>query len=66
MSIDYSNMILGKTAIVYNEMYNIYGLKPFYYRWRRCNTNLTGNTPDDQYQKLKQIQKFIVHGCLSH
>jgi hypothetical protein len=47
---------IEKTSIVYNEPNKIYGLPPFYYRWRVCNTNLTGNTPADQYQKLKLIQ----------
>jgi hypothetical protein len=45
-----------KTSIVYNDPNKIIGLPPYYYRWRVCNTNLTGNTPADQYQKLKLIQ----------
>jgi hypothetical protein len=47
---------IEKTSIVYNDPNKLYGLPPFYYRWRVCNTNLTGNTPADQYQKLKLIQ----------
>lgn len=45
-----------KTSIVYNDPNKLVGLPPYYYRWRVCNTNLTGNTPADQYQKLKLIQ----------
>ena len=45
-----------KTSIVYNDPNKLIGLPPYYYRWRVCNTNLTGNTPADQYQKLKLIQ----------
>jgi hypothetical protein len=48
-----------KTAIVYNNPNKLFGLPPFYYRWRVYNTNLTGNTPADQYQKLKQIQNTV-------
>jgi hypothetical protein len=46
----------AKTSIVYNDPNKLVGLPPYYYRWRVCNTNLTGNTPADQYQKLKLIQ----------
>jgi len=45
-----------KTSIEYNNPSKIIGLPPYYYRWRKCNTNLTGNTPADQYQRLKLIQ----------
>jgi hypothetical protein len=45
-----------KTSIVYNDPNKIIGLPPYYYRCRVCNTNLTGNTPADQYQRLKLIQ----------
>ena len=45
-----------KTSIIYNDPNKLVGLPPYYYRWRVCNTNLTGNTPADQYQKLKLIQ----------
>jgi hypothetical protein len=47
------------TGIVYNEPFKILGLPPYYYRWRVCNTNLNGNTPADQYQKLKLIQNTV-------
>ena len=48
-----------KTAIVYNNPNKSVGLPPFIYRWRVCNTNLNGNTPADQYQKLKLIQNTV-------
>ena len=48
-----------KTAIVYNVQSKYLGLKPFYYRYRNCDTNLNGNTPADQYQKLKLIQNTV-------
>lgn len=35
------------------------GLPPFYYRKRSCDTNLTGSSPADQYQRLKQIQNTV-------
>ena len=35
------------------------GLPAFYYRYRSCNTNLTGSTPAEQYQRLKLIQNTI-------
>lgn len=58
-------MSCSKTAIVFNEPSKLWGLPPFYYRWRVCNTNLTGNTPADQYQKLKLIQNTVrVAGSL--
>jgi hypothetical protein len=55
----------NKTSIVYNEPNKIFGLPPYYYRWRVCDTNLNGNTPADQYQKLKLIQNTVrVNGSL--
>lgn len=55
----------SKTSIVFNEPSKLWGLPPFYYRRRVCNTNLTGNTPADQYQKLKLIQNTVrVAGSL--
>ena len=47
------------TSIVYNEPNKIFGLPPYYYRQRNCDTNLNGNTPADQYQKLKMIQNTV-------
>ena len=32
---------------------------PFYYRVRNCDTNLTSNTPANQYQRLKIIQNTV-------
>jgi hypothetical protein len=41
------------------------GLPAFYYRYRSCNTNLTGSTPAEQYQRLKLIQNTIrIYGSL--
>lgn len=55
----------NKTSIVYNEPNKIFGLPPYYYRWRVCDINLNGNTPADQYQKLKIIQNTVrVDGSL--
>ena len=55
----------SKTSIVYNEPNKLVGLPQYYYRCRSCNTNLTGNTPADQYQKLKLIQNTVrVYGSL--
>lgn len=48
-----------KTALIYNNPNKLFGLNPFYYRWRVCDTNLNGNTPADQYQKLKLIQNTV-------
>ena len=53
------------TSIVYNHNSKFLGLQPFYYRLRKCDTNLTGNTPADQYQRLKLIQNTVrVPGSL--
>jgi len=49
----------SKTAIVYNEPNKIIGLPEYYYRVRTCDTNLTSNTPANQYQRLKIIQKSV-------
>lgn len=50
----------GLTSLVMNTAYaKQLGVPPFYYRKRNCNTNLTGFTPADQYQKLKQIQNTV-------
>ena len=59
------SIITGKTSIVFNEPNKIVGLPPYYYRYRNCDTNLNGNTPADQYQKLKLIQNTVrVQGSL--
>ena len=49
----------GKTAIVYNDPNKLLGLPPYYYRLRSCDTNLTSNTPANQYQRLKLIQNTV-------
>ena len=49
----------GKTAIVYNNPNKLLGLPPYYYRLRSCDTNLTSNTPANQYQRLKLIQNTV-------
>jgi hypothetical protein len=55
----------GKTSIVYNQSNKTFGLPPYYYRVRSCDTNLNSNTPADQYQKLKLIQNTVrVYGSL--
>ena len=53
------------TGIVVNNPNKVIGLDPYIYRWRGYNTNLNGNTPADQYQKLKLIQNTVrVYGSL--
>jgi hypothetical protein len=54
------------TSLVENSSYNKQlGLVPYYYRYRTCNTNLTGFTPAEQYQKLKLIQNTVrIYGSL--
>ena len=53
----------GKTAIVSNQSnfanngYN--GKVSVNYRYRNCDTNLTSNTPANQYQRLKLIQNTV-------
>ena len=53
----------SKTAIVYKYPYNsIQNNKTkdeYYYRLRSCDTNLTSNTPANQYQRLKLIQNTV-------
>lgn len=67
-------MLLGATSIVLNNpnsavfaaaAYNNLSfssdssLSPYYYRCRNCDTNMTSNTPANQYQKLKLMQKTV-------
>ncbi len=55
-----NQQLCGLTSIVFNvPEAKIFGLPPFYYRERSCNTNLTGQTPADQYQRLKLIQNTV-------
>lgn len=49
----------SKTAIVYNNPNKLIGLPYDYYRWRKCDTNLTSNTPANQYQIQKLIQNTV-------
>jgi len=59
------SIIVGKTSIVFNHPNKEVGLPLYYYRYRVCDTNLNGNTPADQYQKLKLIQNTVrVQGSL--
>lgn len=50
---------IGLTSIVYNNPSKLNGLPPYYYRLRNCDTNLTSNTPANQYQILKLIQNTV-------
>lgn len=51
---------VSPTSIVYNEPNKIAGLPLNYYRYRSpLYTNLNGNSPADQYQKLKLIQNTV-------
>ena len=59
------SIITSKTSIVFNDPNKLVGLPPYYYRYRVCDANLNGNTPADQYQKLKLIQNTVrVQGSL--
>jgi len=49
----------SRTCIVYNSPNKLLGLPEYYYRKRSCDTNLTSNTPANQYQKLKLIQNTV-------
>lgn len=49
----------SRTSIVYNTPSKLLGLPPYYYRTRSCDTNLTSNTPANQYQRLKLIQNTV-------
>lgn len=49
----------SKTSLVYNPNGKVLGIPDAYYRWRICDTNLTANTPANQYQKLKLIQNTV-------
>ena len=67
-SIIYKNQfgIKGTKKIEGNFYYNPFevainekNLNPFYYRVRNCDTNLTANTPANQYQRQKIIQNTV-------
>ena len=55
----------SRTCIVFNSPNKLLGLPEYYYRKRSCDTNMTSNTPANQYQKLKLIQNTVrVHASL--
>ena len=47
------------TPFLFNEDNKQLGLVPYYYRKSGCDTNLSRNTPADQYQRLKLIQNTV-------
>jgi hypothetical protein len=53
----------ARTSFVMNapnaEQSKYDGIDPSIYRWRVCDTNLTSNTPANQYQRLKLIQNTV-------
>jgi hypothetical protein len=53
-------MIPARTSIVINYPHSkLLNLQPYIYRCRNCDTNLTSNTPANQYQRLKIIQNTV-------
>jgi len=50
---------ISQSGIVFNNPNKIINLQPFIYRCRSCDTNLTSNTPANQYQRLKIIQNTV-------
>ena len=50
---------LNETALVQNFPSKIAGLPDFYYRCRKCDSNLNANTPANRYQIQKRIQKTV-------
>jgi hypothetical protein len=56
-------MLNLKTSLIINDRYgglnNIGTLPASYYRVRNCDTNLTANTPSNQYQRQKLIQNTV-------
>lgn len=50
---------VSPTSIVYNDPNKILGLPKYYYRCRSLSSNLNGNSPADQYQRLKLIQNTV-------
>jgi hypothetical protein len=51
----------ARTSLVTNNgnYAKILGVEPAFYRWRNCDTNLTSQTPANQYQIQKQIQNTV-------
>lgn len=56
-------MINARTSLVINNKFGIYNnffdVPPYYYRLRNCDTNMTSNTPANQYQRQKLIQNTV-------
>jgi hypothetical protein len=56
-------MQTSRTSLVINEKFgifnNFFNLPPYYYRVRNCDTNMTANTPANQYQRQKLIQNTV-------
>ena len=56
-------MINSRTSLVINNRYGLYNnvldVPPYYYRLRNCDTNMTANTPANQYQRQKLIQNTV-------
>jgi len=54
---------ISSESVNFNNLYSIYypynKLTPTMYRSTNCDTNLTANTPADQYQRLKIIQNTV-------
>ena len=48
---------------VCNNSNKLLGLPPYYYRLRSCDTNLTSNSPANQYQIQKIIQNTVRVPC---
>ena len=47
------------TQDVFNDSPKLLDLSPVICRLRSCDTNLTSDTPANQYQKLKLIQNTV-------
>ena len=52
-----------RTSLIINNqigiLNNLYDVVPYYYRVRNCDTNMTANTPANQYQRQKLIQNTV-------
>jgi hypothetical protein len=56
-------MQTSRTSLVVNDQFgilnNFFNVPPYYYRVRNCDTNMTANTPANQYQRQKLIQNTV-------
>ena len=56
-------MQTSRTSLVINDKFgilnNFFNVQPYYYRVRNCDTNMTANTPANQYQRQKLIQNTV-------